>query len=74
MQDLLRMIHCLSTKNLSQLHVQLQDVLTSGVCYRYLGPSTLFLYFVLPTIPLPMGHDNQQQRDLLRDLGPVCRW
>ena len=34
-------------------------------CYRCLGP---------PTVPLPMGHDNQQWRDLLKDLGPIHRW
>ena len=43
-------------------------------CYRCLGPPTFFLFPTLSTIPLSMGHDNQQWRDLLRDLGPICRW
>ena len=43
-------------------------------CYRYLGPPTFFSHSVLPTVPLSMEHDNQRWRDLLGDLGPVCRW
>ena len=43
-------------------------------CYRYLGHPAFFPHPILPTIPLPMGHDNQRQRDLLRDLEPVHRW
>ena len=43
-------------------------------CYRCLGPSTFFHHSILPTIPLPMGYDNQWWRDLLRDLGLVYRW
>ena len=43
-------------------------------CYRCLGPPTFFLYSILSTIPLSMGHDNQWQRDLFGDLGSVCRW
>ena len=46
----------------------------SGECYRCLGLPTLFPHPILSTIPLPMEHDNQWQRDLLRDLGSVCRW
>ena len=43
-------------------------------CYRCLGLPTFFLHSILSTKPLPMGYDNQQQRDLLGDLGPVYRW
>ena len=28
--------------------------------YKYLEPPTFFPYPILPTIPLPMGHDNKQ--------------
>ena len=42
--------------------------------YRRLGSPYLFPHPVLSTIPLLVGHDNQWQRNLLRDLGPVCRW
>ena len=45
-----------------------------SMCYRCLGPPTFFPYPILSTTPLPMGHDNQQWRDLLGDLGPVYRW
>ena len=50
-----------------------KKVLPRSGCYRCLEPPTFFSHFILPTIPLPMEHDNQQQRDLLRDLGPVHR-
>ena len=43
-------------------------------CYRYLGPPTFFHHPALSTIPFLMGHDNQQWRDFLGDLGPICRW
>ena len=43
-------------------------------CYRCLGPPTFFLTPALSTVPHPMGHDHEQQRNLFRDLGPVCRW
>ena len=43
-------------------------------CYRCLGPPTFFPHSVLPTVPLSMGHDNQWQKDLFGDLGPVRRW
>ena len=43
-------------------------------CYRCLGPSTFFLASTLSTIPHPVGHDYEWQRDLFRDLGPVCSW
>ena len=46
---------------------------TTTLCYRCLEPPTFFPYSVLSTSPLSMGHDNQQQRDLLRDLGPIHR-
>ena len=42
--------------------------------YRHLGLSIFFPYPALSTIPLLVGHDNQQWRNLLGDLGPVCRW
>ena len=45
-----------------------------SIYYRCLGPPIFFPHPILPAVPLPMGHDNQQQRDLLGDLGPVCRW
>ena len=41
--------------------------------YRCLGPSTFFFPLTLSTVPLSIGHDNQQWRNLLRDLGPICR-
>ena len=43
-------------------------------CYRCLGPPAFFLSPTLSTVPLSIGHDNQQQRDPLRDLGPIHRW
>ena len=45
-----------------------------STCYRCLGPPTFFPHPILSTVPLPMEHDNQRWRDLLGDLGPVCRW
>ena len=48
-------------------------VAVDGGCYRHLGPSTFVLSPALPTVPLSMGHDNQWWRDLLGDLGPICR-
>ena len=42
--------------------------------YRCLEPSTFSPHPILPTIPLPIGYDSQQWRDLCRDLGPVRRW
>ena len=44
------------------------------ICYRRLGPPAFSPHSILSTIPLLMGRDNQQQRNPLRDLGPVCRW
>ena len=38
------------------------------------GTPHLFLSPTLSTVLPPVGHDNQQQRDLLRDLGPIHRW
>ena len=43
------------------------------IYYRCLGPPTFFCHPALFTIPFLMGHDNQQQRDHLGDLGPVHR-
>ena len=43
-------------------------------CHRYLGSPTFFLSPVLPTISFSKEYDNQRQRDLLRDLGPIYRW
>ena len=37
-------------------------------------PPAFFHHPALSTIPFLMGYDNQWQRDLLGDLGPVCRW
>ena len=45
-----------------------------GGCYRCLGPPTFFCSPTLSAVPLSVGHDNQQWRDLLRDLEPICRW
>ena len=42
--------------------------------YRHLGLPIFFLSPALSTVPLSVGHDNQRQRDLLRDLGPIHRW
>ena len=42
-------------------------------CYGHLGPPTFFLSPTLSTVPLLVECDDQQWRDLLRDLGPVCR-
>ena len=47
---------------------------TSMNCYRHLGPPTFFPHPIFPTVPLSIEHDNQQQRDFLRDLKPVHRW
>ena len=41
--------------------------------YRCLEPSTFSPHPILPTIPLLVRYDNQQQRNLLRDLGPLHR-
>ena len=37
------------------------------------NPSSFFPHPILSTIPLLVEHDNQWQRNLLRDLGPVYR-
>ena len=42
-----------------------------GIYYRYLGPLTFFLTSTLFTIPLLVGHNNKQQRDLFGNLGSV---
>ena len=47
--------------------------LRDGPCYRCLRPPAFFCHPTLSTIPFLMEHDNQQWRDLLKDLGPVRR-
>ena len=45
-----------------------------SMCYRCLGPPAFFHHPTLFTVPFLVGHDNQGQRNLLRDLGPIYRW
>ena len=58
--------------------VSLTDVvlavdLVSIFCYRHLVPPAFFTP-TLTTTPLLVGYDNEPQRNLFRDLEPVCRW
>ena len=45
-----------------------------GMVLQMSGTPHLFSFPTLSAVPLSMGHDNQWWRDLLGDLGPICRW